>query len=76
MLLQKYYICLGIKIAFLLKNTDLFNSSISKNVSQGHRIQLVQAMCKYFWNDTSSLEPLPVKLDVYNTEESIRDRKK
>lgn len=52
----------------------LFIVSISKDASQAHKIQLL--MCKYIWNDTSSVEPLSVKLDVNNTKEHVKDGKR
>lgn len=64
------------KTCILVKHIVLFISSVSKDANQAHKIQLVQAICKYIWNDTCSLEPLPEKLDMSNTEESIRDKNK
>lgn len=52
----------------------LFIVSVSKDASQGHKIQLL--MCKYIWSDTSSVESLPVKLRVSNTKEHVRDGKR
>lgn len=63
-----------VKKCVLAIHVGLFIVSISKYASQDHKIQLL--MCKYIWNDTSSVRPLSVKVDVSNTKEHVRDGKR
>lgn len=62
------------KNGVLATHVGLFIVSVPKDASQGHKIQLL--MCKCIRNDTSSVEPLPVKLDVSNTKDHVGDGKR